>query len=52
MVASTESGAGEDAVPAYPISGEEMVPPNPKCGGGAEAIGTVADNPGTVDELT
>ena len=50
-VASTESGAGEDAVPAYPISGEEMVPLNPKCGGGAEAIGSVADDPGAVDEL-
>ena len=53
-VASTESGAGEGEgiVPAYPISGEDKVPPRPKCsGGGAEAIGNVADDPGTVDEL-
>ena len=54
MVTSTESGAGEGegVVPAYPISGEDKVPPNPKCGGGAEAIGNVADDPGTVHELT
>ena len=53
-VASTESGAGEGEgdVPAYPISGEDKVPPSPKCGGGAEAIGNVADDPRTVDELT
>jgi len=32
MVASTESGAreGEAVVPAYPVSGEENVPPSPK----------------------
>jgi len=54
MVASTESGAGEGegAVPAYPISGEDKVPPSTKCGGGAEAIGNVTDDPRTVDELT
>ena len=54
MVASTESGTGEGegSVPAYPIFGEDKVPPRPKCsGGGAEAIGNVADDPGTIDEL-
>ena len=46
-VASTESGAeeGEGVVPAHPISGDDKVPPNPKCGGGAEAIGNVDDDP-------
>jgi len=54
MVASTESGAGEGegVVPAYPVSGEDKVPPCPTCGGGAEAIGNVADDPGIIDELT
>ena len=55
MVASTESriGEGEGVVPAYPVSGEDKVPPRPKCsGGGAETIGSVANDPGTVDELT
>ena len=54
MVASTELGAGEGeaVVPAYPVSGEDKVPSRPKCsGGGAEAIGNVADDPGIVDEL-
>ena len=54
IIASTESGAGEGegAVLAYPVSGEDKVPPRPKCCGGAEAIGNVADDLGAVDELT
>ena len=54
MVASAESGAGEGegVVSAYPISSEDKVPPRPKCSGGAEAKGNVADDPGTIDELT